>query len=231
MIKHLACITSGNRVWAKRQGMLPWMGYKHGVDAFGRTIEFCLEKKIPYLTLYLFSIENIKKRPETEQRYLFEVLVHERFEEMVRDAREKGVKIQFLGDRSMFPKTVLAAFEKAEHDTQDLKNLTVNFLFCYGAQQEMVHAAKLIAHKVKTGQLQEDEITTDVFAQNLWTAGIPDPDLIIRVDGETRLSNFLLYQAAYAELYFTDCMWPAVNHEHLEKALQHYNKVKRNFGG
>lgn len=231
MIKHLACITSGNRVWAKRQGMLPWMGYKYGVDAFGRTIEFCLEKKIPFLTLYLFSIENIKKRPVDEQNYLFEVLVHERFEKMVSDAREKGVRIQFMGDRSMFPKSVVTTFEKAEESTKNLKNLTLNFLFCYGAQQEIVHAAKLIARKVKTGELQEDEINTELFAQSLWTAGTPEPDLIIRVDGETRLSNFLLYQAAYAELYFTDCLWPAVDHEHLEKALEHYNKVKRNFGG
>jgi undecaprenyl diphosphate synthase len=229
MIKHLACITSGNRTWAKKEGMIPWLGYKYGVEAFRRVIDFCLEKQIPYLSLYLFSIENFK-RPENEKNYLFKELVQQQFNSLIDEAFKKGVKVQFLGERSLFPDSVKSLFEKAEEKTAHLKNLTVNFLFCYGGRQEIVHGVKEVLKKIRSGELNEDELTPELFAQNLWTGDMPDPDLIIRADGEVRLSNFLLYQASYAELYFTDCMWPAINNEHLNKALDHYNKVKRNFG-
>jgi undecaprenyl diphosphate synthase len=229
MIKHLGCIMSGNRTWAKRQGWLPIMGYKYGVQAIRRVLDFCLKKNIPYVSLYTFSIENFK-RPENEKNYLFKVLAQEEFNSMLDDALEKGVRIKFVGDRALFPESVASMFAQAEERTAHFKNLTVNFLFCYGGRQEIVHAAQEIARKVKAGQLQENQITPELFSQNLWTEGIPDLDLIIRPDGEKRLSNFLLYQAAYAELYFLDCMWPGLSDEHLETAWNYYNSVKRNFG-
>lgn len=220
---------SGNRTWAKRQGWLPIMGYKYGVQAIRRVLDFCLKKNIPYVSLYTFSIENFK-RPENEKNYLFKVLAQEEFNSMLDDALEKGVRIKFVGDRALFPESVASMFAQAEERTAHFKNLTVNFLFCYGGRQEIVHAAQEIARKVKAGQLQENQITPELFSQNLWTEGIPDLDLIIRPDGEKRLSNFLLYQAAYAELYFLDCMWPGLSDEHLETAWNYYNSVKRNFG-
>lgn len=229
MIKHLGCIMSGNRTWAKRQGWLPVMGYKYGLQAIRRVLDFCLKKKIAYVSLYTFSIENFK-RPEDEKNYLFEVLAQQEFNKMLEEAIEKEVCIKFIGDRSLFPKSVSKMFAQAEERTALFKNLTVNFLFCYGGRQEIVHAAKAIAHKIKAGLLQEDAITAELFAQNLWTQAIPDVDLIIRPDGEKRLSNFLLYQSAYAELYFLDCMWPGLSETHLDDAWNYYASVKRNFG-
>lgn len=229
MIKHLGCVMSGNRTWAKRQGWLPVMGYKYGVQAIRRVLDFCLKKKIAYVSLYTFSIENFK-RPEQEKNYLFQVLAQEEFNNMLEDALKKGVRIKFIGDRTLFPESVATMFAQAEERTAHLQNMTVNFMFCYGGRQEIVHAAKAIAKKIKAGDLREDEVTPDLFAGHLWTEGIPDPDLIIRPDGEKRLSNFLLYQAAYAELYFLDCMWPGLSDEHLEAAWEYYNHVKRNFG-
>lgn len=229
MIKHLGCIMSGNRTWAKRQGWLPWMGYKPGVQTIRRVLDFCLKKNIEYVSLYTFSIENFK-RPENEKNYLFEVLAKEEFNTMLDDAIAKEVRIKFVGDRALFPQSVATMFSQAEERTAQFKKLTVNFLFCYGGRQEIVHAAQMIARKVKAGLLQENEVTPELFSQNLWTEQIPDVDLIIRPDGEKRLSNFLLYQSAYAELYFLDCMWPGLSDEHLETAWNYYNTVKRNFG-
>lgn len=229
MIKHLGCIMSGNRTWAKRQGWLPVMGYKYGVQAIRRVLDFCLKKEISYVSLYTFSIENFK-RPEQEKNYLFEVLAKEEFNSMLEDALKKGVRIRFIGDRSLFPVSVASMFSQAEERTAQLKNLTVNFMFCYGGRQEIVHATKVIAQKIKNNELSIDAITQELFSQQLWTEDIPDPDLIIRPDGEKRLSNFLLYQAAYAELYFLDCMWPGLSDQHLEDAWEYYNHVKRNFG-
>lgn len=229
MIKHLACITSGNRTWAKNKGMLPWLGYKEGVEAFKRVINFCLEKNIPYLSLYLFSIENFK-RPENEKKYLFEDLVPTEFNHFVKQAEQQGVKVRFLGDRTLFPESVKATFQAIEERTAHLKNLTVNLLFCYGGRQEIVYGVKEIIKKVKAGQLHEDQVTPELLSHYLWTHDMPDPELVIRADGEKRLSNFLLYQSSYAELYFLDCMWPAISYDHLNDALSYFTKIKRNFG-
>lgn len=220
---------SGNRTWAKRKGWLPAYGYKYGLQAMRRVIDFCLEKKIPYVSLYTFSIENFK-RPLDEQNYLFEVLAREEFENLLEEAKQKGVKAQFLGDRSLFPKSLISIIEKIELQTAELKNLTLNFLFCYGSQQEIVHGVKEIVRKIKSGQMQEDEITTQSFSEHLWTKGMPAVDLIIRTDGHKRLSNFLLYQSSYADFYFLDCMWPEIDKTHLEGALHYFNTIKRNFG-
>lgn len=229
MIKHLGCVMSGNRTWAKRQGWLPLMGYKYGVQAIRRVIDFCLKKNIAYLSLYTFSIENFK-RPENEKNYLFQVLAKEEFNSMLEDALAKGVRIKFIGDHSLFPDSVATMFTQAEERTAHLENMTVNFMFCYGGRQEIVHATQVIAQKIKNGELQESQITPELFSAHLWTQGIPDPDLIIRPDGEKRLSNFLLYQAAYTELYFLDCLWPGLTEEHLGDAWNYYTSVKRNFG-
>jgi undecaprenyl diphosphate synthase len=227
-MKHLALIMDGNRRWAKKQGLLSWRGHGKGVETVKRVIEFCIQKKIPYLSLFTFSIENFRRSPE-ELSFLFDLLALEaesNLEQFVRN----GVRIQFVGDRSLFPAGILGSIERLEKATQHLATLHVSLLFCYGGQQEIVNGIKNVVRKVQAGLLTEDQISEDLFKDYLWTSGTPEPDLIIRTGGHHRLSNFLLYQAAYSELYFLDCLWPELETFHLEKALDQFELRQRNFG-
>ncbi len=228
MVKHLACIMDGNRRWAQKQGLLSWLGHKSGLNSVRRVIDFCLEKKIEYLSLYTFSIENLK-RSQDEQNYLFEVLAHEAFGDLA-EFKRRNIRICFIGDRSLFPEKVISLCEIMQSETATCSALQVNFLLCYGGQQEIADTAKRIAIAVKKGDLKESDITSDVFETFLWTSGIPSPDLIIRTGGDNRLSNFLLFQCAYSELYFLDCLWPDISVEELESALIYYDKCRKNCG-
>jgi undecaprenyl diphosphate synthase len=228
MIKHLACIMDGNRRWAMNQGLVSWLGHQNGLNAVKRVIDFALTKKIEYLSLYTFSIENLQ-RSEAEQRYLFEVLAQEALRDLD-EFKSKGVRMRFVGDRALFPKTVQPVCKQVEQETAHCTALQVNFLLCYGGQQEIVDTAKRIAIKVKKGDLQADDITVALFDQLLWTGSMPSPDLIIRTGGDNRLSNFLLFQCAYSELYFLDCLWPDISSAELESALIYFDKCRKNFG-
>ena len=228
MVKHLACIMDGNRRWAMNQGLISFLGHRNGWDAVKRVIDFCLEKKITYLSLYAFSIENLK-RSEEEKHYLFEVLAQEAFAEL-EYFKSKNVRIRFIGDRTLFPKSIKHISEKSERETAECSALQLNFLLCYGGQQEIVDTAKRIAIKVAKGDLQVDDITPELFENFLWTAPNPSPDLIIRTGGDNRLSNFLLFQCAYSELYFLDCLWPDISVQHLEAAIIYYDNCRKNFG-
>ena len=228
MIKHLACIMDGNRRWAMRQGLASWVGHKKGLDAVNRVIDFCLEKKIAYLSLYAFSIENLQ-RSQSEQRYLFEVLAQEALQD-IELFKRKDISIRFLGDHTLFPASVRPVCTKIEQETAAGTALQVNFLLCYGGRQEIVDAAKRIACQVARGELDSESITTDVFETFLWASGIPFPDLIIRTGGQQRLSNFLLFQCAYSELYFLDCFWPDISYNDLESAHIYFNMCRKNFG-
>lgn len=225
---HLACIMDGNRRWAKERGMVPWYGHSQGVEAVKRVVEFCIEKKIPYLSLYTFSLENFKRSPE-ENGYLFKLMVEEA-QKGVEEFKKHGIRLQFIGDRTLFPEQLAPLLDRVEKETAHLQTLHVAFLFCYGGRQEIATAAKNIARKVKSGQLKADDITPEVFGQHLWTSEFPDPDLIIRTGNVSRLSNFLLYQAAYSELYILDCLWPDLNRDHLQTAYDAFVACKRNFG-
>lgn len=228
MVKHLACIMDGNRRWAHKQGLLSWLGHKSGLSSVRRVIDFCLEKKIEHLSLYTFSIENLK-RSQDEQHYLFEVLAQEAFGDLA-EFKRKNIRIRFVGNRSLFPHSIIHLCEVMEAETATCFALQVNFLLCYGGQQEIVDAAQRIVVAVKSGDLKESEITPAVFETFLWTAGIPSPNLIIRTGGDNRLSNFLLFQCAYSELYFIDCLWPDISTEELESALIYYDKCRKNCG-
>lgn len=228
MIKHLACIMDGNRRWARKRGWLPWVGHRKGAQAVKRVVDFCLEKKIPYLSLYTFSLENFK-RPQEELTYIFDIMLEES-EAMLAEYIEKGVKVRFIGDRSLFPTRIAPVLEHIEQQTAHLSTLNLNFLFCYGARQEIIGGIKTIVSKIKSGQLHEDELSDEIFAQHLWTSGIPEPEMILRTGGVKRLSNFLLYQTAYAEFYFIDCLWPELTKNHLEKAMAFFNNCQRNYG-
>ncbi|MGE0207034.1 MAG: polyprenyl diphosphate synthase [Candidatus Babeliales bacterium] len=227
-MKHLAVIMDGNRRWAKQRGLRPWLGHRQGAESIKRIVDFCLKKGISYLSLYTFSLENFR-RPESELSFLFDLIKHESLKQL--DLFLKyGVRVRFVGDRSLFPDSIKPTIEKLETETGHLTNLNLNFLFCYGARQEIVGGIKKLLSKVKDGVLAEQDISEEAFSECLWTAGMPEPELIIRTGGAVRLSNFLLFQAAYSEFYFLDCLWPEIEEKHLLAAYQQFEDCKRNFG-
>lgn len=228
MIKHLACIMDGNRRWAKRNGWLSLRGHQEGLSAAQRVVDFCLEKQISYLSLYAFSIENFR-RSDKEKEYLFNLMITE-LEKRLEEFIVKGVRVRFIGERELFPVKVKSLCEKLERETEHLTKLNLNLLFGYGARQEIIAAMKVMVQKIATGELSEGDISHEMLLQHMWMSDIPDPELIIRTGGVNRLSNFLLYQAAYSELYFLDCLWPDITKDHFEKALEYYKNCQRNFG-
>ena len=229
MLKHLACIMDGNRRWAMRQNLAKLLGHKKGIETITLVTDFCLAKKIRYLSLYAYSIENLHNRCQEEQHYLFGQLTQEALQN-IDDFKRKGVRIQFIGDRTLFPKSIHLGIDQVEKETVHYDTLYLNLLLCYSGRHEIIDTAKRIAQQVAQGKIAIDEITPQLFENSLWTAGVPFPDLIIRTGGEHRLSNFLLYQAAYSELYFLDCLWPDISEQELEKALIYYDKCQKNFG-
>ena len=228
-MQHLAMIMDGNRRWAKEQKFKAvTQGHRHGVESVKTAIEFCLKKGIRYLSLFTFSLENFK-REESEQIYIFKLLVSV-LEKNVFNLIEQGVRIRFVGDREQFPENVLNAIGKVEEKTKHLDALGLNMLFCYGGRQELSYAVKQIARKVKAGELDPEAIDEDVLRGEFWSAGIPDPDLIIRTGRQSRLSNFFLFQAAYSEIKFLDCYWPEITQDRLGVCYDDFCVSQRNFG-
>ena len=217
----------GNRRWARKQGLAPYTGHKKGTQAVKTAINFCLEKQIHYLSLYTFSLENFK-RNAYEQSYLFDLLAH-MLETDITELINNNIKIRFIGDRSLFPATLSKAIEQAEQRTRNHSGLQLLLMFCYGSRQEILAAANSIIHDVLHNKLT-GPIGQQQFTDYLWTTGIPDPDVIIRTGKNARLSNFLLLQAAYSELYFLDCFWPELTKEHLQQVFDNYTTQQRNFG-
>lgn len=228
MIKHLGLVMDGNRRWAKKQGFLPWIGHKKGIEAAKKAVEFCLEKQIPYLSLYVFSLENFKRSPE-EVSFLFSLLVDEGLV-WIEELQKQEVCVRFIGDASYFPAHVKPTIEEIEQATKHGKKLTVLLLFCYGGQQEIIDGIKHIVRRVKEGIITEDHINDELLRSVLWTSIAPEPDLIIRTGGRHSLSNFLLYQAAYSELHFLDCLWPDIQKHDLEHVMTIFEQAQRNFG-
>lgn len=229
MIQHLAIVMDGNRRWARKNKLDVLLGHsKGGIDAVKRSVDFCLKQGISYLSLYTFSLENLK-RTETEKSFLFNLLISEGSKSM-QEFIDQKIRIRFVGDKTLFPQNVLSLSHDIEEKTKHFTKLTINILFCYGARQEIVCGIKSLYHKIKEGLISENDITEDSLNQCLWTYGTPEPDLVIRTGGRKRLSNFLLFQSAYSELYFLDCLWPEVQEADLENAVNSFAHVKRNFG-
>ncbi len=226
VLTHLACIMDGNRRWAKQKGL--HRVSRDGIEAAYRAVDFCIKRGVRYLSLFAFSLENFKRAPN-EVGHLFDLMVQEINKEKERLIKEK-IQVRFVGDRAHFPAHVRGPCEELEAATAAGDVLHVTMLVCYGARQEIADAAQRVARDVQRGVIRADTITSDMFAQYLWTAGTPDPDLVIRTGGVKRLSNFLLYQAAYTELYFLDCLWPAITEQDLERAYTYFATCKRNFG-
>lgn len=228
-LRHLGIIMDGNRRWAKKRGMKPWMGHKKGVEPVKEALEFCLEQRIPYLTLYVFSLENFKRPPE-ELEYLFNTLAQEVAKKELDDLFKKGVRVKFIGDRMRFPQSLIPIIQDIEQRTQEGSVLTLNLLFCYGGRQELIAAVRAIADKIQQSELDPQNITERTIMQHLWMGDIPDPDLIIRTAGDQRLSNFLTFQSAYSELCFIPQYWPELTKKDLATIVEQFQKRKRNFG-
>jgi len=227
----MALVMDGNRRWARAQGFMPMRGHAEGVKTARKVVEFCLKKGIAHVSLYTFSIENFKRCAE-EKSFLFGLLAKELSGDgVIGNLASKGVRIRFVGDRSLFPDVLREHCNRVEKETANNQKLTVNLLFCYGGRQEMVFSAQNIAKQVQNGTLKAEEITESTVVKNMWTNGTPDPDVVVRTGAAQRLSNFLLFQAAYSELYFLDRMWPAVSDQDLEDVYQDFTtKRQRRFG-
>lgn len=226
--KHVAVIMDGNGRWAKRRGLPRIMGHKQGVDVLKDLLRCCRDWGVAALTAYAFSTENWG-RPLEEVDFLmtlFERVLRKELREMM----EEDVRIQFVGNLSALPRSLQAEIERAVDQTQHNRGIQFTVATNYGGRQEILDACRAIAHQVKQGLLQPDEIDEALFERHLYTAGICDPDLLIRTSGEMRISNFLLWQMAYAEIYITETLWPDFDRAEFHRALCSYQKRERRFG-
>lgn len=226
--RHIAIIMDGNGRWAKARGLPRNLGHRQGIDTVRDVVRACRNLRIEYLTLYAFSSENWK-RPETEVAGLMDLLrlfIRRELDDLWRN----GVCIRMIGDRSKLAPDIVKLIADAEAKTRDNRTLTLTIALSYGGQDEIVAAARRIAEQVAAGKLQPSEITAQVVENNLETAGIPDPDLVIRTSGEQRLSNFLLWQTAYSELIFTDKLWPDFTAQDLADAVIEFQRRERRYG-
>jgi len=227
--RHIAIIMDGNGRWARKRGLPRTEGHKEGIKTVERIIEAGIEQGIEILTLYAFSLENWK-RPSTEVRALMQLL-REFLIEKREFLKKESVKLISIGERKRLPMSLQRELEKTEELTKDNKGLILNIALSYGSRREIVNAVKKIAQEVKEGRLNIERISERTFSHYLYTKTLPDPDLLIRTSGELRISNFLLYQISYTELYFTPKLWPDFQKEDLLEAIANFKKRKRRFGG
>lgn len=225
---HVAIIMDGNGRWAKKRMLPKVAGHKRGADVVRKCVEDAIDLGIKYLTLYAFSSENWK-RPEDEVNDLMNLLQRYLTKE-IDNLHEKNIRITFIGNRSKLSENIRGLLAAAEERTLNNTRLCLTLALSYGGRAEIIDAAKEMANLVKSGELDSDEITEDIFASHLHTGNIPDPDLIIRTSGEQRISNFLLWQIAYAEFVFLDVLWPDFNRDVFEKALEEYYGRDRRYG-
>ncbi|MBU2580681.1 MAG: isoprenyl transferase [Alphaproteobacteria bacterium] len=219
----------GNGRWANQRGLPRTMGHREGVEAVRRTVKAAVELKIAYLTIYSFSSENWS-RPRDEIDYLMGLM--KRFiRRDLAELHEANVRILTIGEREGVDPELLALIDEAKDLTADNSRLTLTIAFNYGGRNEIARAARRLATEVSLGRLEAAEIDAKLLGQALDTAEVPDPDLLIRTSGEMRLSNFLLWQAAYAEFVFLDAYWPDFGREHLEAAISEYYARERRYGG
>jgi len=228
--RHVAVVMDGNGRWARQRGLKRTQGHEAGEDALFEAVEGALELGIGYMTVYAFSTENWR-RPIDEVRFLMnfnESILLRRRQEL----HERGVRIRFSGRRGgRVPARVLRRMEESEVLTRRNRKMTLVIALNYGGRAELADAAKAIAREVAAGRLHPDKVDEKTLARHLYLADIPDPDLLVRTSGEYRLSNYLLWQLAYAELYFTDVLWPDFKREHLYEAVKTYQTRDRRFGG
>ena len=226
--QHVAIIMDGNRRWARSRGMPPTYGHRRGAEAVRRAVEACAKEGIRYLTLFAFSSENWR-RPASEVEDLMEILrVYLRRE--LAELCRNGIQLRVIGDRAGLPGDIRALIEETEALSRDNQRVIVIMALNYGSRREITEAARRLAAEARAGRLDPAEIDEQLFGRCLATAGVPDPDLLIRTSGEQRISNFLLWQLAYTELVFLPFSWPDFGEEHLRDALREYHRRERRYG-
>ena len=227
--KHVGIIMDGNGRWAKQRGLPRKAGHREGAQTFRTITRYCSEIGIEYLTVYAFSTENWK-RPQREVNLLMHLFATTLMKEMPLFHQE-NVRLRFLGDLDALPKETREVFFRGLDETSDHTGMTFALAVNYGSRSEIVRAARNLAANAAMGNLSPDEIDEELFSANLYTAGIPDPDLLIRTSGEMRLSNYLLWQLAYTEFYVTDLYWPDFSRWEFLRAVRSYQSRDRRFGG
>lgn len=225
--EHVAIIMDGNGRWAKKQGAMRLFGHQNGIKAVRQVTEAAGELGIKYLTLYTFSTENWN-RPKLEVEGLMKLLVSTLADE-AKKLHANNVRLKIIGDDSL-PASIKEKFDECESMTANNTGLTLVLALSYSSRWEIANAMKQIAQKVKSGELDADAISQEIISEHMSTKFMPDPELLIRTSGEYRISNFLLWQIAYSELYFTDTLWPDFGKEDLYKALVDYQSRERRFG-
>ena len=226
--QHIAIIMDGNGRWAKQKGILRAKGHEEGGRSVQRGIDLCLEKGVKWLTLYAFSTENWG-RSQLEVNALMHLLdkyLVERTPEMM----EKNVRLHAIGELHMLPDNCSQRLQSSIEATKDNTALNVVLALSYGSRQEITHAARKLAEQVQAGLLQPQDITPEMLAGQLYTADMPDPDLLIRTSGEMRISNYLLWQISYSEIFITDVLWPDFGRQEFEEALAEYARRERRYG-
>jgi undecaprenyl diphosphate synthase len=225
---HIAIVMDGNGRWAEKRKRPRTMGHQAGVRALRQTVERCAELGIQTLTVFAFSSENWN-RPKGEVSRLMDLFMRALDKEMA-GLHENGVRISFSGDRRAFPQELQESMEDAELLTRDNSRMTLNVAANYGGRWDIVQAARILASRVKAGNMKPEDITETVFAREISSADSPDPDLFIRTGGEMRISNFLLWQSAYSEFYFSPVLWPDFDAMEFNKAIESYQSRERRFG-
>lgn len=227
-LQHIAIIMDGNRRWAKQKGLPSAFGHKKGVDALKTVMRACDDFGIKYLTVYAFSTENWNRKPE-EVDFLMDLL-GKTLENELQEMHENGVVINFIGDLTKLSTKLQKILSNAVEVTKNNTGVRLQIAFNYGARDEMVHAVKNIAGMLKTGEITENDIDADLISKSLYTKDIPDPDLLIRTGGEMRVSNYLLWQIAYAEFFVTKTLWPDFDKAALAQAVEEFHSRQRRYG-
>ncbi len=227
---HIGIIMDGNGRWAKKRGLPRQAGHVTGAKVFRQITKYCEKRGIQYLTVYAFSTENWKRPPEEVNAIMN--LLRDYLKESLADFQSENIRTRFIGDRSMLAEDIVRLMEEAEEVTAHKTGMTLNIAINYGGRAELVTAVKTLVADVQSGQKKPDEIDEQLIADYLYTAGQPDPDLILRPSGEYRTSNFLLWQSAYAEYVFMDdILWPDFKESDLDRAIELYARRSRRFGG
>ena len=226
---HIAIIMDGNGRWAKKRGLPRQAGHKVGAEAFRTIANYAKSIGLKYLTVYAFSTENWKRSPEEVDAIMD--LLEKYLRELIRDMDKNQVRFCFFGDLSRLSTELREEVRITAERSQKYEGVQVNFCLNYGGRMEILRAAQQFAQDCVDGKCCPEDLTEDAFSARMYSAGVPDPELVIRPGGELRTSNFLLWQSAYAEYYFTDVLWPDFGPKDLEKAIAAYNGRNRRFGG
>ncbi len=226
--KHIAIIMDGNGRWANKRSFKRIFGHREGMESVKEIVRACCELDIKALTLYAFSSQNWK-RPEHEVEALMGLL-KKYVRSEVNELNQNNVRLQGIGDLNKLPKSVINVFNEAVEITRNNTGMVLSVALSYGGREEILNAVSKIANKIETGELLSADLNELTISENLYTAGLPDPDLLIRTSGEMRISNFLLWQIAYSEIYVTDVLWPDFRKDDLYRALIEFQNRKRRFG-